>query len=74
MSAVFSDPASEDQQIHPAQQGEIRPDCLAYRNGEYIKGKSGFWIIGTSAFFERLNIALARRKREKAALMIEQIF
>src|SRR5713226_832127 len=72
--AVLSNAAGEDKKLNTAEESNVCPDYLAYRNGKAIQRKSGMRVVGASTFFQHLHITLAGRKSEEAALMVEQIF
>ena len=72
--AVFADAAGEDQKVGAAKKGEVGSYRLSNGERKNIERKSGFGIVVAGAFFERLHVAVARGKREKAALMIQQVF
>ena len=44
--AVLSNAASENKQVHSAEQRNVRADCLAHGYGKDIQRKRGFWIVG----------------------------
>ncbi len=71
---MLSDATGEDKKIRTAEKSKVCTDYLANGNGKYIQRKSGVWVVGAGALFQRLHIALAGRESEEATLMIKQIF
>lgn len=69
--AVLSNAAGEDKKLHTAEESDVCPDYLAYRNGKAIQRESGMQVIGAGTFFQHLHITLAGRQSEEAALMVE---
>ena len=73
-SLCSPDAAGEDKKVHTAEESDVCPDYLAYRNGKDIQSKSGLQVVGAGTFFQHLHITLAGRESTQAALMVEQIF
>ena len=70
---VFTDTAGEDEQVDPAEKGDIRADRFAHGSGEDVERENGAGIVGVGALFESPYIALAKGESVEAAAVIDQI-
>ena len=70
---MFADSAGEDEEVDPAEKGDIRADRFAHGSGKDVEGEDRAGIIRVGALFESPYITLARGEGVQAAAVIDQI-
>ncbi len=70
--AMLTNAAGEDEQIDATEKSCVGADNFADGSGEDVERQDGGRVVGMSAFFESFDIALAIRKAEEAAAVIDE--